>query len=100
MQIPPDFLDEVRARISISDVVSRTIKLQKRGQEYIGLSPFNKEKTPSFTVNDYKGFYHCFSSGKHGDIFQFLMETEGMTFLETVEHLAGQAGLTIPQPTQ
>ena len=67
--------------------------LKRAGREWKGLSPFNKEKTPSFTVNDQKGFYHCFSSGKHGDIFTFVMETEGLSFPEAVEKLAGEAGL-------
>lgn len=100
MQVSPDFLDEVRARLSVSDVVGRSVKLQKRGREYVGLSPFNKEKTPSFTVNDQKGFYHCFSSGKSGDIFGFLMETEGLSFPEAVERLAAEAGLSVPKPTR
>ena len=71
---------------------------KRRGREFVGLSPFNKEKTPSFTVNDQKGFYHCFSSGKHGDIFGFVMETEGLSFPEAVEKLAGEAGLPMPKP--
>jgi DNA primase len=71
----------------------------RRGREHVGLSPFNQEKTPSFTVNDEKGFYHCFSSGKHGDVFSFIMETEGLSFPEAVESLAGQAGLAMPEQT-
>src|SRR5205807_10363589 len=94
---PPSFLDEVRARLPVSEVVGRRVKLRRQGREYIGLSPFNQEKTPSFTVNDQKGFYHDFSSGKHGDIFGFVMETEGLTFPEAVERLAGMAGLPVPQ---
>ena len=70
---------------------------KKQGREWAGLSPFNKEKTPSFFVNDQKGFYHCFSSGKNGDIFRFLMETEGVTFPEAVERLAGMAGVDVPK---
>src|SRR5437660_6259054 len=97
MRFPPSFLDEVRARLPVSEVVGRRVKLRKQGREYIGLSPFNQEKTPSFTVNDQKGFYHDFSSGKHGDIFGFVMETEGLTFPEAVERLAGMAGLPVPQ---
>ena len=79
-------------------VVSRRVPLKRAGREWKGLSPFNKEKTPSFTVNDQKGFYHCFSSGKHGDIFGFVMETEGLSFPEAVERLAGDAGLQMPKP--
>jgi DNA primase len=97
MRFPPSFLDEVRARLPVSEVVGRRVKLRKHGREFIGLSPFNQEKTPSFTVNDQKGFYHDFSSGKHGDIFTFLMETEGLSFPEAVERLAGIAGVPVPQ---
>src|SRR5437588_4246930 len=96
MRFPPSFLDEVRARLPVSEVVGRRVKLRRQGREYIGLSPFNQEKTPSFTVNDQKGFFHDFSSGKHGDIFGFVMETEGLSFPEAVERLAGMAGLPVP----
>ena len=82
----------------MSAVVSRRVPLKRRGREFVGLSPFNQEKTPSFTVNDQKGFYHCFSSGKHGDIFGFVMETEGLSFPEAVERLASDAGLPMPKP--
>ena len=92
------FLDEIRARLPVSTVVSRRVPLKRAGREWKGLSPFNQEKTPSFTVNDQKGFYHCFSSGKHGDIFGFVMETEGLSFPEAVERLAGDAGLHMPKP--
>src|ERR1700730_3903219 len=97
MRFPPSFLDELRARLPVSDVVGRRVKLRRRGREFVGLSPFNQEKTPSFTVNDQKGFYHDFSSGKHGDIFKFLMETEGLSFPEAVERLAAIAGVSVPQ---
>jgi DNA primase len=96
MRFPPSFLDELRARLPVSEVVGRRVKLRRQGREHIGLSPFNQEKTPSFTVNDQKGFFHDFSSGKHGDIFGFVMETEGLSFPEAVERLAGMAGLPIP----
>src|SRR6201993_4424163 len=92
MAFPPQFLDELRARLPVSEVVGRRVKLRKAGREWKALSPFNQEKTPSFTVNDQKGFFHDFSSGKHGDIFDFVMETEGLTFPEAVERLAGMAG--------
>ncbi|MCT4656400.1 MAG: DNA primase [Cohaesibacter sp.] len=98
MKFPPSLLDDIRDRIAVSDVVGRKVKLRRHGREYMGLSPFNKEKTPSFTVNDQKQFYHCFSSGKHGDIFKFLMETEGLSFPEAVEALASQAGIALPSP--
>ena len=98
MKFSNSFLDEIRARLPVSQVVSRRVPLKRAGREWKGLSPFNKEKTPSFTVNDQKGFYHCFSSGKHGDIFGFVMETEGLSFPEAVERLAGDAGLQMPKP--
>ena len=98
MKFSDSFLDEIRARLPVSQVVSRRVPLKRAGREWKGLSPFNKEKTPSFTVNDQKGFYHDFSSGKHGDIFTFLMETEGLSFPEAVERLAGEAGLELPKP--
>src|SRR6185312_1392407 len=96
MKFSDSFLDEIRARLRVSQVVSRRVPLKRAGREWKGLSPFNKEKTPSFTVNDQKGFYHDFSSGKHGNIFDFLMETEGVTFPEAVERLAQMAGLALP----
>src|SRR5450432_498802 len=98
MRFSPAFLDEIRARLPVSEVVGQRVKLKKQGREWAGLSPFNAEKTPSFFVNDQKGFYHDFSSDKHGDAFDFLMETEGLSFPEAVERLAGMAGL--PMPTQ
>ena len=100
MRFPPQFLDELRARLPVSDVVGRRVKLKKSGREWKGLSPFNKERTPSFYVNDQKAFYHDFSSGKHGDIFGFVMDTEGVTFPEAVERLAAVAGLSVPKMTE
>ena len=97
MRFTPQFLDELRARLPVSEVVGRRVKLRKQGREFIGLSPFNKEKSPSFTVNDQKGFFHDFSSGKHGDIFGFVMETEGVGFPEAVERLAQMAGVPLPK---
>src|SRR5258705_3725979 len=97
MRFPPQFLDELRARLPVSDVVGRRVKLKKAGREWKGLSPFNKERSPSFFVNDQKGFYHDFSSGKHGDVFGFVMDTEGVTFPEAVERLAAMAGLAVPK---
>ncbi|WP_082477700.1 DNA primase [Methylobacterium sp. Leaf93] len=99
MRYPPHILEEIRARLPASDVVGRRVRLKKAGREWRGLSPFNSEKTPSFYVNDQKQFYHCFSSGKHGDVFTFLMETEGLSFPEAVERLAGEAGVTLPAPS-
>jgi len=96
MRFPPQFLDELRARLPVSEVVGKRVRLKKAGREWKGLSPFNKERTPSFFVNDQKGFYHDFSSGNHGDIFTFTMESEGVTFPEAVERLASLAGLAMP----
>jgi DNA primase len=97
MRFPPQFLDELRTRLPVSEVAGKRVRLKRQGREWVGLSPFNQEKTPSFCVNDQKGFYHDFSSGKHGDIFDFLMETEGATFPEAVERLAALAGLPMPK---
>ncbi len=93
----PDFLDELKARLRPSDVIGRKLKLKKQGNEWVALSPFTKEKSPSFFVNDQKGFYHCFSSGKHGDIINFLQEVDKLSFAEAVELLAEEAGLQIPE---
>jgi DNA primase len=98
MRFSPQFLDEIRARLPVSQVVARKVALKKAGREWKGLSPFKAERTASFFVNDQKGFYHCFSSGAHGDIFRFVMETEGLTFPEAVERLAAEAGLALPAP--
>jgi DNA primase len=100
MRYPPGLLDEIRARLPVSEVVGKRVRLIKAGREWKALSPFNAEKTPSFYVNDQKGFYHDFSSGKHGDIFSFVMETEGLSFPETVERLAGLAGVTLPKMSE
>lgn len=100
MRFPPGFLDEIRARLPVSHVVGRKVALKKKGREFAGLSPFKPEKTPSFFVNDHKGFYHCFASGEHGDIFTFLMKTEGLSFPEAVERLAAEAGVRMPAPVR
>ncbi len=99
MRYPPALLDEIRTRLSVSQVVGRRVKLKRAGREFVGLSPFKQEKTPSFTVNDQKGFYHCFATGEHGDIFTFLMKTEGLSFPESVERLANEAGVPLPEST-
>jgi DNA primase len=97
MRYPPALLDEIRARLPVSQVVGRRVQLKRAGREFKGLSPFKTEKTPSFTVNDQKGFYHCFASGEHGDVFTFLMKTEGVSFPEAVERLAQEAGVLLPK---
>ncbi|MBX9946509.1 MAG: DNA primase [Reyranella sp.] len=100
MAFPPGFLDELRARLSLSDVVGRKVPLKRRsGSEYAGLCPFHNEKTPSFTVNDKKGFYHCFGCSEHGDAVSFVMKTEGLSFPESVEKLAREVGLPVPRAT-
>ncbi|HEY5081643.1 MAG TPA: DNA primase [Bauldia sp.] len=96
MRFSDSFLDEIRARLPTSSVVSRRVKLKKQGREFAGLSPFNAEKSPSFFVNDQKGKWFDFSAQKNGDIFTFLMETEGLSFPEAVERLAGEAGVALP----
>ncbi len=100
MKFSTAFLDEIRARVPVSQVVGARVKLRKQGREWAGLSPFNAERTPSFFVNDQKGFYKDFSSGKHGDIFTFLIETEGLSFPEAVERLAAMAGVPMPARTR
>lgn len=97
MAFPPRFLDELRERIPLSQLIGKKVKLTKRGREYTGLCPFHREKTPSFTINDDKGFYHCFGCGAHGDIVRYLTESEKMPFLEAVEYLAHMAGLEMPK---
>jgi DNA primase len=97
MRFPPSFLDELRARLPVSEVVGRRVKLRKAGREWKGLSPFNKEKTPSFFVNDQKMAWFDFSSGKNGNIFDFVMATEGLSFPEAVERLAAQVGMPLPK---
>src|SRR6476661_3619798 len=96
MRFTSQFLDELKARLPVSEVVGRRVKLVRSGREFKGLSPFNKEKTPSFFVNDQKQAWFDFSSGKNGSIFDFVMQTEGVTFPEAVERLAGMAGVPMP----
>ena len=93
MKYPKEYLDEIKLRLKVSQVVGKTVQLKKRGKEFIGLSPFKNEKSPSFTVNDEKEFYHCFSSGEHGNIFDFLMKTKSFGFGEAVRFLAAEAGM-------
>ena len=95
MKYPKEYLDEIKLRVKVSQVVGKYVQLKKRGKEFIGLSPFKNEKTPSFTVNDEKGFYHCFSTGEHGNIFDFLMKTKSLRFGEAVKDLAIEAGMQL-----
>ena len=96
MRFDDRFLEELKARLRPSDVIGRSVKLKRQGREWVGLSPFSKEKSPSFFVNDDKGFFHDFSSGKHGDVISFLQETERLSFPEAVERLAAEAGMQMP----
>ena len=100
MAIPDGFIDEIKARIRPSDLIGRTVALKRQGREFAGLSPFKKERTPSFFVNDEKGFYHCFASQEHGDVFTWLQKTQGLSFMEAVEALAAEAGLEVPKAEQ
>ena len=97
MAFLPSFLDELRNRISLAQVIGRRVRLVKRGREHTGLCPFHNEKTPSFTVSEDKAFFHCFGCGAHGDVIGFVMRTENLTFPEAVEKLAAEAGLEVPQ---
>src|SRR5215467_235555 len=96
MSFTPQFLDELRQRLSLVAIIARKVKLQRRGRESTGLCPFHNEKTPSFTVSDEKGFFHCFGCGAHGDVIGFVMRSEGVAFPEAVERLAREAGLPLP----
>src|ERR1700760_3951383 len=96
MTFPPSFLDEIRHRVSLPASISRRTRLVKKGREWSGLCPFHNEKSPSFTVNEDKGFYHCFGCGAHGDVIGFVMNSDGLDFRNAVEKLAGGAGLTPP----
>jgi DNA primase len=96
-RIPDSFIQDLLARTDIVQVIGERLQLKKAGREYVALSPFTSEKTPSFTVSPQKQFYHCFSSGKHGTAITFLMEYERLTFPEAVEELARKAGLTVPR---
>ncbi|MBV8972168.1 MAG: DNA primase [Sphingomonadaceae bacterium] len=98
MTLSPAFLDELRARVSLSGVVGRRVKLSRAGREMKGCCPFHNEKTPSFYVNDDKGFYHCFGCGAHGDVIRFTVEQEGLGFIDAVKALAQEAGLAMPAP--
>ena len=93
MKYPKEYLDEIKLRLKVSQVVGKYVNLKKEEKEFVGLSPFKNEKTPSFTINDEKGFYHCFSSGEHGNIFDFIMKTKSMGFGEAVKSLAVEAGM-------
>jgi DNA primase len=96
MAFTPDFLDELRSRLTLSEIVGRRVALKRKGREHSGLCPFHNEKTPSFTLNDQKGFFHCFGCGAHGDVVGFVMKSEGLSFPEAVERLAREGGMALP----
>lgn len=100
MQFPKDFPEKLRSQILVSEVVGRKVKLKQRGKEFMGLCPFHNEKSPSFTVNDIKGFYHCFGCQAHGDVISFVMQSEGLEYPEAVKKLADDNGIAIPQVTR
>ena len=97
MAVPPEFIEDLRQRVPLSDVIGKRVKLVRKGRRFSGLCPFHSEKTPSFSVVDDQGFYHCFGCGAHGDAISFLRETDGLDFMEAVERLATMAGLTVPR---
>lgn len=99
MALPAAFLDEIRARTSLSGLIGRTVKVTKAGREFKACCPFHGEKTPSFTINDDKGFYHCFGCGAHGDAFRWLTDQAGLPFMDAVRELAAAAGLDVPAPS-
>ena len=99
MSIPPEFVDELRSRLSIASVVGGRVRLVKRGRDHTGLCPFHKEKTPSFTVSEEKGFFHCFGCGAHGDVVGFVMRSDNLSFPEAVERLARDVGMQVPAST-
>lgn len=96
MAFSPEFLDELRARAGLASVIGRRVRLTRKGREHLGLCPFHNEKTPSFTVNEEKGFYHCFGCGEHGSVIDFVMKADGLPFPEAVERLAADAGMEVP----
>ena len=98
MSIPPRFLDEIRNRLTLSDIIGRRISVKRAGREHKACCPFHKEKTPSFTINDDKQFYHCFGCGAHGDVIGFVMQHDNLSFMDAVEMLSADAGLQMPKP--
>src|SRR5215212_5600450 len=98
MTLSTAFLDELRARTMLSAVIAPSVKLLRAGREWKACCPFHNEKTPSFTVNDDKGFYHCFGCGAHGDAIRFLTDNRGMQFMDAVKELAAKAGMEVPAP--
>src|SRR3546814_5113436 len=98
VSLSPQWLDELRARVTLSTLIGKTVKVQKAGREYKACCPFHNEKTPSFTINDEKGFHHCFGCGAHGDAIRWLTDQRGLPFMEAVKELAAGAGMEVPEP--
>lgn len=99
MSLTPQWLDQLRTRITLSQIIGRNLRLIKAGREFKACCPFHGEKTPSFTINDEKGFYHCFGCGAHGDAIRWMMEQNGLSFMDAVKDLASEAGLDVPAPS-
>lgn len=93
MAIPASFIEQVKNRSRVSDVISKRLRVERKGREFISLCPFHNDSKPSLTINDEKGFYHCFACGAHGNVFDFLVNYEGLSFVEAVERLASQLGM-------
>lgn len=98
MSLTPQWLDELRTRVSLSALIGRSVRVQKAGREFKACCPFHNEKTPSFTINDEKGFYHCFGCGAHGDAIRWMTDHQGLPFLDAVKELAASAGMEVPAP--
>src|SRR5712672_4098698 len=98
MTFTPQFLDEIRTRLPCSEVIGRRVRLAKKGREHSGLCPFHNEKSPSFTVNDDKGLFHCFGCGAHGDAIRWMTDQRGLSFMDAVKELAAEAGMEVPAP--
>src|SRR5262245_40087720 len=100
MRFPPSFIERLRSHFLVSEIVGKRMPLKKHGREFQGLCPFHTEKSPSFTVNDEKGFYHCFGCGAHGDAIEFIRKYERLSYPESIETLAREAGLEMPRQTE
>ena len=98
MTLSPQWLEELRSRTTLSTLIGRTVKVQKAGREFKACCPFHNEKTPSFTINDEKGFYHCFGCGAHGDAISWMTEQRGLGFMDAVKDLAVEAQMEVPAP--
>ena len=98
MTLTPQWLDELRSRITLSTLIGRTVKVTRAGREYKACCPFHNEKTPSFTINDEKGFYHCFGCSAHGDAIRWMTDQRGLSFMDAVKELAAEAGMDVPAP--